>query len=514
MTPAERTAPPPVALQRTTVRSIVLWSAALFPFLALALWRFQDGPGLSADDYGQYLMHARALAEGRAYTDIGYIYSPFRWGIGPAAAPPGLPVTLAVVYALFGPDLAVMRVLMLVFATTFVAVAGLYFARHDDRRLGVGVALLCGLSPAVTHSSTQLLTDLPFAALIWLVIYVADRPGDFTMRRVTAITVIGAAAIAFRLFGVALIPALLLFTVLRRRTHGLRPALPVLIWTLTGALLLLVLPMENVSVLKLQRILEWRWTDLSTNLVGYWPVVFESHTHPFPWPLVNDVFHIITGIVMVIGLAAWVPRAVTRFGVLFALIYAAMVLFLPITNERYLWVLFPFLVFGLLNGVRVIVSRMPAYAARAHTAALIFALLLVPPAIAKGSAAPPHGDLMRLPEVQRVVHELKRASRGTQPRVVFYKPRAFAWTTGIPAMAQIGGPPQCLIAELARGRISHVIAGSVTSGSTPVQQRDLTRLERQRPDIFHDIFRSEHFILYHVVLSPAEAAAARTLCNE
>src|SRR5688572_29596533 len=141
-------------------REVIVWVAALVPFLVLALWRMRDGPGLRADDYGQFLMHAKALAEGRPYTDIGYIYSPFRWGIGPVAAPPGLPLTLAVIYRLLGPDIIVMRIAMLCFAILFVLISGWYFARHADRHIGLGVALLCALSPAIVHGSTQLLTDL------------------------------------------------------------------------------------------------------------------------------------------------------------------------------------------------------------------------------------------------------------------------------------------------------------------------------------------------------------------
>jgi hypothetical protein len=57
---------------------ILLWAAALLPFLFLALWRLPDGPGIDADDYGQYLRHAQALAEGRSYSDIGYIWSRLR----------------------------------------------------------------------------------------------------------------------------------------------------------------------------------------------------------------------------------------------------------------------------------------------------------------------------------------------------------------------------------------------------------------------------------------------------
>ena len=491
---------------------MIVWVAALVPFLVLALWRMRDGPGLMADDYGQYLMHAKALAEGRPYTDIGYIYSPFRWGIGPAAALPGLPLTLAVIYKLLGPDIIVMRLVMLCFAILFVLIAGLYFARHEDRHLGLGVALLCALSPAIVHGSTQLLTDLPSAALIWIVIYLVDKPGRFSWARIVAITAVGLLAFAFRIPGLALIPALALFTALRFRKDGLRAGIPLLIWIAACLLFLVVLPPEKLSLVRWERLAQWSITDGMRNLRVYRFAVAESHSFPFPWAAANDVFHIATAILMVIGLASWLRRSAGLFGPIFAAVYVAMLLLLPLRQERYLWPLFPILVFGLLNGIRVLASRPPVHSRRGGALALLVAFLLVPPAMARVIADPRPESLMEMPEVQQLVDAVRASSPGVSPRVIFYKPRSFAWATGIPAMGTIGGRRACMISEFARGQITHVILGSIGAGLDAVQQRGLVELRRERPDIFAEVLRTEHFVVYKTRFSELEAGAANAAC--
>ena len=493
-------------------RQFLVWSAALLPFLALALWRLRDGPGMTADDYGQYLMHAKALAEGRAYTDIGYIYSPFRYGIGPAAAPPGLPITLALIYKLLGPNIIVMRLVMLSITTVFVLMAGLYFAQHQDRYLGFGVALLCALSPEIVHSSTQLLTDLPFAALVWVVIYLVDKPGPFTPARILAVTVVGALAVAFRVPAVALFPALALYTVLRYRQHGLRPAIPLLILLVACLLLLSVIPFHKLSVVKFERIAQWSIADGLTNLRSYRWAVVESHLYPFPWAAANDVFHVVTGILMLIGLASWLRNSWATFGAIFAVVYVAMLLLLPISQERYLWPLFPFLVFGVLNGIRVLLAGPLLRSRRAAAFALLAEVVLVPPAMLRVIAAPRQPGLMETAEVLQVVQSVRASSAGPPARVIFYKPRSFAWTTGIPAMGAIGGSRECLISEFARGRITHVIMGSMTAGFNAVEQRNLAQLERERPDMFAEILRTEHFVVYRTRVSEQEAEIARAVC--
>ena len=76
------------------------WVLAVLPFVVLVLLEARFGFHGLGDDWAQYLMHAQALAEGRSYMDTGYIYTPFNHWLGPAAAPPGLPLLLAPIIAI------------------------------------------------------------------------------------------------------------------------------------------------------------------------------------------------------------------------------------------------------------------------------------------------------------------------------------------------------------------------------------------------------------------------------
>jgi hypothetical protein len=492
-------------------RRVLFWVVALLPFLFLALWRLSDGPGLDADDYGQYLMHAEALAEGRPYSDIGYIHSRYRWGLGPQAAPPGLPVTLAVVYKAVGPNLLAMKLVMLCFATAFVLLAGLYFARHGDRLLGLGVALLAGLSPAIVHGSTQLLTDLPCAALIWAVIYIIDLPGRLDAKRIAAVTLLGGYAMSFRVPGAVILPALILFTILRYREHKLRPLVPILIWMLGVTAVALVTSIARFGVIRFSRIFEWHWAEIVENARVYGSVVlFQSHLHPFPWAGANDVYHVVTGLLMLVGLGAWARTGYNKFGTIFAVVYAGVLLVLPIYGGRYLWPLFPFFVFGLLNGVRVVVQRfLPALRQRASATALAFAGVLVVPGMITALREPPEGDLLETPDMQAITRSLEQDRANGAVRVVFFKPRSFAWKTGIPAMGAIRGPAPCLVSEMARARISHVINQQKADATA---QNDVRALTASRPELFREELRTPTFVLYRFAVSPSEAAAAEAAC--
>jgi hypothetical protein len=101
------------------------WLAVLLvPFFVLLALRWNWPPSATSGDYAQYLSHARALVEGRPYSDIGYIFQPAASLIGPRNYPPGLAVTLAPVVALGGVHSPLVRLLMLACVVLFVTLAG------------------------------------------------------------------------------------------------------------------------------------------------------------------------------------------------------------------------------------------------------------------------------------------------------------------------------------------------------------------------------------------------------
>src|SRR4030095_1979167 len=154
----------PVAGQSSWMRRAAPWLLVLGGAAALALRHWGDGPGPMAADYAQYLGHARALAEGRPYTDTGYIFTERFRIAGAAAQPPGLPLVLWAVFRTVGESALAVKLVLLACALGFYVLAGLYFARHDDRRLGLAVVLLLGPAAHPAHWGTARQSDLLFSA--------------------------------------------------------------------------------------------------------------------------------------------------------------------------------------------------------------------------------------------------------------------------------------------------------------------------------------------------------------
>jgi hypothetical protein len=475
---------------------IFAWTAVLIPFFAMAILRWDDGPGFDAGDYAHYLLHARALAEGRSYTDTGYIFSEHAWIIGPRAQPPGLPVTLAPFLMMTGENLIVLRLVMLAFATAFVFGAGRYFARREDPILGLGVSLLVGASVPISQASFQILSDLPFAALVWCLISVYDRDGYWGARRIVAATLLVAAAMSFRTAGIAIIPAVLLFTVLQFRQHRWRPAVPVLVCAALGTAAAAVgglpLGVEGRIPFGYLRIRH----EFLDQFLSYRFEVFEGLLYPFPAEVANDVYHIVAILVVAVGLGAWLKKSWRTYVAAFFVSYGAMLMVVPVQDGRYLWPLFPVLVFGLLNGGRILLERVQRGAIGTSQRCTI---LVAAGVIALSSTLfrlnePPKESLVALATMQEVFDHLRTAaSTEDEMRVAFAKPRILSWETRIPAMGTFPANPEVVLAELRRNRITRVVLGGPGIRGA---NRAFHAATRRNPEAFHLQFKNEHFSVY------------------
>jgi len=487
------------------------WILALTPFLLLAIWRGTGGLLLEADDAGQYLMHARALVEGRPYGDIDYIFSERARLVGPRVAPPGLPLLIAPVMAVTGDALLPIRALMLALAAAFLLAGGLYFVRHGDPRLGTGVALLGGLSVVLLDYSTQPLTDLPFAAAVWLALLLHDSPAPQTPRRALAIALLGGWAILLRPPGVALLPAILLSAMLRRRGERLWAAAPALLWLILGVAALALTDVRQSLLLRTGPAELLRWLEQSAwgieNATYYLTALVEAHLYPFPQDIANDVFHVATALLTLLGLAAWLRTHATRTAVAFAACYVLVLLVLPFHQARYLWPLYPFLVFGLLNGIVVLVRRFGRRAVRPRAAAVAFAFALAALASAAAIITPRATRLDEHAGLQQLAARLREMDRVTPLRVTFQKPRTLAWMTGIPVMPHLRQPPDVILAELRAKCITHVVLPAVDGGITRLTGGFAT-LVAGRPDLFAAEYRNDSYELFRLAPpAPGDGAA-------
>ena len=89
------------------------WLAVLLPTLLVLVLRWDAGPGRDVEDYAHYVLHARNIVEGRPYADIGCLPSRYTHFACPRLQPPGLPVTLAALFATVGEHRLTTALLML-----------------------------------------------------------------------------------------------------------------------------------------------------------------------------------------------------------------------------------------------------------------------------------------------------------------------------------------------------------------------------------------------------------------
>jgi hypothetical protein len=154
------------ALEGRTTGARWLWIVTFVFLGGFGLWYVPAGPSPTADDYGQYLLHAQALADGRPYEDTGYLFSHFQWGTGPPVQSPGLPATLAPVLATVGYGSWIDEAVPLGFLALFMIAAGLYFARYDPVAAPLAV-LLSGSALLFGHATITLGPDLGLCAFLW-----------------------------------------------------------------------------------------------------------------------------------------------------------------------------------------------------------------------------------------------------------------------------------------------------------------------------------------------------------
>ncbi len=486
----------------------VWWAGAFVPFVLLAVLPRLPGPGVGADDYGQYLMHAQALATGQPYGHINYLYTSLNQFIGPANALPGLPLLLAPVLRLGGVGLVPW--VMLLVALVFPLLGGIYFLRHGEPRLALLTALLSVLSPAIVFSATQALTDLPFAATLWGLALVADQPGRMGWGRILAVTALGGAALLLRTAAVAIIPALLITAVVRRRSGGLGMALPVLIWMALGAIAVSFMELSRVLLVRLDlgQTLWWAVSSgrMRVNSVGYALAMLDAHFPALPGGKLSLALRLVALGLTFLGTIAWLRRHPDSFVAIFALAYGAMLLVLPFQDARYLWPLLPLTAYGLLEGVRIVVQRF-GRERRALGAAIVTGVLLAVLGAMSTALTRRPVALADTPDGHQLIQYLGELAGREPVRLTFMKPRMLAWTLHIPVMGTFRATAPATLDELCAKRITHV----VTSLVSREHDGPLRALADARSDLFSLTFANHTYRVYRFSggcpLAPAGARA-------
>jgi hypothetical protein len=435
------------------------WSACLLPFLVLVVARWRQLPSITEGDYAQYYLHATALLQGRPYGDIGYIFTQYNPWLGPPTQPPGWPLTLLPVLAAFGPNAFAIKLLLVLMGLLMLVLAGLRISRGSGRAAGGAAVLVTGVALESMNATHAAISDVGFGALAWAVILAADRPGAWTAKRIALVTLLGLGVLSYRTAGAALIPAMLLFAVVRR--DGWRPVVPVAIWVLAGVVVALELQVGSTVLSNLPTSLDGVMHGMRARTSTYGKYgLSELLLYPFPWRQANIVYHVAATPLLVWGLIRSLWRERRTLMAAFFVAYVGMLMIVPVWEARYLWPVMPILALGFFEGLRALLAvRLPTEAAQRAT--LASCAVLATAAMWMVLLRPPRETLFQHPEVRTLFARIAALPRTPAPRVVFVNPHVLTWETGVAAMPMFNATSPEVMAELRRKGITHVVLGDL-----------------------------------------------------
>lgn len=495
----------------SVLRVVLSVASALLPATILIVLHWGLLPPLASTDYAQYLLHAKALVEGRPYGDTGYLFTPYAPFIGPRVLPPGLPLTLAPFVALVGTDSPLLRLVVIGSAMIFVLLAWSYFARVESRPLAWSVAVVLGVSLESFYSSVQILSDVGFAALVWALIVTIDLArGRWSWSRVAGVTLLGFAAMSYRVAAVAIVPAVILWALLNARQFGWRPLAAPLVWMIAIAAAVLSGLASRVSPAQMLDIdLQEIMVRIIRNGTEYRLSTFASQLYPFAGNGWNDAYHAVAAVLAVIGVVAFARTGWRRFVVVFSAVYVVMLIFAPVVDSRYMWPLYPVSIGATFLGLRTIVGfvwkgrRVMPDVLTIGAAATIAVMASV-----RIARAPDPPSLLERQDVRDLFTWVRETSRDGETRYVFVNPRVLSLETGVKAMGLFAAPShEAALEELSRLGITHVVLDSL--GLSEDGSEFLTTLIEANPSRFSALYSNSTFRVYQVRRDDSAGARAQ-----
>jgi hypothetical protein len=474
-------------------------------------------PGHRAGDFAMYLQHAVNLVEGAPYTETTYFQNPDAVSVGTLSYPPGTPLAITPLYALFGYDLVPMKVVMIF---SFFA-ALLLFGLNTRRLLGWPfLALMLAdlvFIPFLWEFKDNVESDFLFLFPVMLVLFLLARrehhrppEGDqFNLVEGVGLGLLIYVAISIRPVGVVLLVVMLLQDLLRSRR--LIPSLGFWVPALAAVALLVVqsilLPTDSGTYGQafLQRVSQ------PGKLIGsvilnakYYILAMAGRTlmtngHGTAWA---DGMLLLTLGPFLVGM--W-NRVRHHFGVLeiFTIVYAGVLMIWPFRQPNYLIPLIPLLSYYVFSGLDWLTRSWPTVRRMSFAAVvvLIIAATYIPRYQTLSFSRIPH-DVMS--EASFEFYEYVRARVEPEEAIITRLPREVALFTGRPTT-----PPRHpeehddrysdpeveeILDHAAKSNITLVAAGPRGFGYH-IEILALWNLLDERPDLFEPIWENDEWRL-------------------
>ncbi len=343
-------------------------------------------PGHRAGDFSMLLQHAVNMVDGAPYAESSYLQNPDAISVGTTSYPPGVPILIAPLYALFGYNLVPMKVLMVLMFAAALVVFGLVTKRLLPWPVFMLMLFDLSFTPYFWEFKDNVESDFPFLLPLFVVLLLIARTGGSLESRSASIrhgAVLGIliyVAVSMRTIGLALIVSLFVFDVVGSRS--LMPTRRFLMAAATLVVLMLlqslVLPidggtygqafmerMNSPSKFVGSIVLNAKYYILA--VTGR---ILMTNGHGTTWA---DVMLLLSVGPFAVG---FYRRLRHDLGILevFTVVYAGVLLLWPFRQPNYLIPLIPLLAFYLFGGIGHLVQNMSQYRQRIAFA-VVFSLL-------------------------------------------------------------------------------------------------------------------------------------------
>ncbi len=445
-------------------------------------------------DFAMFLQHAENITSGRPYAETTFVPDPeVGVVIGPTAYPPMFPLFLAAIsYVGNGPDPRAVKVGVVSFFVLFlVAVAGVLRRRLSKEQAALVLAMV-GLSPYFWNFKDQILSDIPFAFFLWLVLWLAElqEASEVSRARSVGLTaligVVMYMATATRTLGITLAPTLVIYEALRYRKFPLRSTVSSLI---AGALLAIQRTALDVD-------------EGYLTVFHFDPLRFAGNFFEYLFSLkglfwngyVNGLAVAVWLMVTLLAFYGYRVRLRARFTLLevFAAVYSAPLVLWPFYQGiRLLIPLVPLYLYYAVVGLTELRGRASPVVAGRTTAVLAVAVF--------GSfvAAYTRVDYRKVPggiaEPEAVqLFDYVRENHRTTDLYVFFKPRVLAYYTGVRTTVNYQPSERTELWRFYdRVGASHVV---VKRGDTYLEE--VAGLDRER---MVEVYRNPEFAVYAIL---------------
>ena len=452
------------------------------------------------DDSAMYILHARNLAEGRAYADTGYIFNPEYPLLGPPSYPPGFPILLAPVWALRGLDLTALKLVGIACfagALAFVFCLDRAFTGSSlSPSARIVVVSLTALSPPFVAYVNFMGSDFPFLLFLFAALFFMDRiyshpaPSLISALPVTGLML---AAYSTRAIGLVLIPTLILFVLIRHR----RISLSALLASALGGILFAVefLASDSLNSGSLFSI------DRHTIATNLW-IYAVTLRHFFAGQRTLSL--VLWGICTILALIQFLRQAASAkpvpIGWIFGLLYMLVLLVYQPNEPRFLFPVFPIylaLALGALEGLAASRWSMLAAGKRtATTAAVTSAAVVCFGAAYLGLDREPIREGFLDPDFVQVAAFLRDQ---TQPAdiILFRKPRLLALETRRHAFTYALEPG--LGDFVQEVRPNYIVVTESAQVGLASDEQFLWPYIRNHEDALRLVYRNSEFRVYHVL---------------